>query len=189
MGTSSFCRTVLAVLLALTLGGQSVAQAADIWTCLVSSIVVSPSERLQGGVRLDLVRDSAERVLLVDQLRGASARATPLLRVRRDAVVRGAAAVGPDGIAWLALSTGEEVVDLYRLGDLSAPGPLEVELVAASPGLSPDSLRLGIVPVQLELGSATSHAPLLSFRDGTSNTLMLWGGRSWTILPHIEQDG
>ena len=84
------------------------------------------------------------------------------------------------------LSSRESGIELYRLGDISVPGPLpalRVDAYAVGSQFEPESVQLGIIAILI--GLYREPVPLISITDGTSNTLLFWNGSR--LLPLIEQ--
>src|SRR5262245_57872417 len=139
----------------------------------------------QPGSAFALGKDAAGRLILQDRS-GGVVRQTRIGASVALGAPRGNVMVGPDQVSWLVLSSREAGIELYRLGDVSVPGPLQAARVAAyatSAQLDPDSVRLGIIAILI--GLFREPVPTISFVDGTSNTVLFWNG--FQLLPYIEQ--
>ena len=153
---------------------------------LVSSFHWSES---QTGTRSSfaLGKDTAGRLILQDRSGSGALRQTRLSASVALGFPSGRVLVGPDQVAWLVLSSREAGIELYRLGDVSAPGSLQALRVGAhavGSGFDPESVQLGIIAILI--GLFREPVPTISYVDGTSNTLMYWNGVY--LLPFIEQE-
>jgi hypothetical protein len=180
-------RARTALLLPLLLAGllPGAARAGTFHDLLVSSFSWGPT---QPPPAFALGKDAAGRLLLQDRSATGSVRLTRLGASVAPGTPRGNVMVGPDGVGWLVLSSREAGIELYRLGDVSVPGPLQavrVDSYAAGPQFDPDSVRLGIIAILI--GLYREPVPTISLVDGTSNTLLLWNG--FHLLPFLEQQG
>lgn len=178
-------RARTALLLPLLLAGllPGAVRAGTFHDLLVSSFSVGTTQQ---PAAFALGKDAAGRLLLQDRSAGGSARLTRLGASVALGTPRGNVLVGPDRVSWLVLSSREEGIELYRLGDVSVPGPLQavrVDAHAAGPQFDADSVRVGIIAILI--GLYREPVPTISFVDGTSNTLLLWNG--FHLLPFLEQ--
>ena len=151
---------------------------------LVSSFTWGPTQ-----TRYDfaLGKDGAGRLILQDRSAGGVVRQSRLGAGVALGLPRGNVLVGPDQVSWLVLSSREAGIELYRLGDISVPGPLQpvrVDVYAVGAQFDPESVQLGIIAILI--GLYREPVPTISFVDGTSNTLLFWNG--FHLLPFIEQD-
>jgi hypothetical protein len=174
--------------LLLALLGPSVlpahAGAAVLKDVLVSSFSWGPSQT--GTQAFALGKDAAGRLLLQDRSASGVVRQTRLSASVALGVPSARVLVGPDQVSWLVLSSRESGIELYRLGDISVPGPLQalrVDAYAVGSQFEPESVQLGIIAILI--GLYREPVPTVSFVDGTSNTLLFWNGSR--LLPFIEQ--
>ncbi len=175
-----------ALLLPLLLAGlgSGAAQAGTFTDLLVSSFHWGA---LQPAYGFALGKDGAGRLVLQDRGPGGVVRQTRIGASVALGAPRGNVMVGPDQVSWLVLSSREAGIELYRLGDVSVPGPLQAVRVDAYPAgaqFDPDSVRLGIIAILI--GLYREPVPTISFIDGTSNTVLFWNGSR--LLPYVEQE-
>jgi hypothetical protein len=153
------------------------------------SVSLLPYIEQENLYKLTYFRDATGAAMLLDASASSPLRVTPLGFTPPIGSNKGSYTATPEGTVWAAFASSFGV-RVFDLGDVTKPGPLapvEVDRLAMSAGVRPESVQMGIIAILIGLVVEPRPGLSVCFQGGC--TRWGWDGAQFAPVWLHEEEG